>query len=796
MTCQSTCQIRAALGALPAVAALALAVPVAAAHADAPQTQNAAPPSPPPDGSSPPAERTSLEPVLVTARHKPEALFEVPIAVTVVGEHELDAWHVGSLRDVGESAPNTLFQKQGGSATTVQYNIRGVAAGGTSPQLDSGVALYLDGLYIGRAANTVLGMWDVDRVEVLRGPQGTLFGRNATGGAINVTTSAPQGSLGGTVRQGVGNYGLTSTQLAVDTPTVAGLSARLALSHSEHAGYTRNTAPQRTVDFGPDFGAITTHDSFDDERSDSAKLALRYTGVPGLTLDYKLFHMDWQGTQPARQLVTLDPADAARIKFDQQPSLPGGGTHVIDTRPLDALPGGLDSPSKYRAVVQGFNAQYRVDDKHRFVFVAGQSRYDSRSGGNGIDGNAFVDPQGSGRPTFLTFSLNNVEQSQLTQDLQWQASDGGIDWLLGLFSSRERIHSNNPVMSSSLGQTTFDPVHVITDADYRLGSDSLAHNDSLAAYGNASLPLGNWVLAVGLRHSRDQREEDIIRGGLSADGSDIRFRGLVASYSGSKTNFDLSGSYRLDTDSRAYLRYATGYLAGGTLLGQPFGAEDIASAEAGLKAELARSLSINAAVFVQQRRHLQAQIFDIAAGGYRMLNAGTGRSQGLELELHWQAGEALRIDASYGLIAVHNQNGVRPLQPRQTAFLAAEWKFVPWSSGARPSVQFDTSLRSAISRPECPLGTTADPLQGCTQLQNADWALDRRARIPGFATIGLRGNLAGVHMPGQMLGRISLWVRNLSDRRQREYMFSLGNKTSLATFSAPRTAGLDLALDF
>ena len=745
-------------------------------------------------------QRTSLETVLVTARRKLEPLQETPVAVTVIGEIELEDWHVSGMRAVAESSPNVLLQRQSGAASVIQYNIRGIASGGVTPQLDPGVAMYLDGMYMGRSGSTLINLWDVERVEVLRGPQGTLFGRNATGGAVNIISNSPQGSFGGALKQSLGNYGLTNTQLAADTPAADGFSARLALGHSEHQPYVRNPATPRTVDFGGDIGRLTTSRGFDDERVDSAKIALRYSGIKQLALDYKLFYLDWRGTQPARQLSSLDPADAAAIKFDQQPQLPGAGTQVLDAKARDAVPAGLDTAGRSISLAQGITARYQLGARHKLQYTLSHSRFDARAGGTGIDGNAFVDPNGSGLPTFLSFGFGHTRQSQVAQEMQLQGGAGAWDWMLGLFSFRERVYSNFPIMSLSMGpgQSTFGAQRPITDLDYLVGWEARSDNRSKALYGSTSLTLGDWMLTAGLRNSLDQRDENLIRGGLAfGDGGlALKYRNRMGHYSGRKTDVDVSAKLRVTPTTHTYLRYATGYLSGGILLDRPFGREDVTSLEAGLKAELTPQLRVNAAVFVMERRNLQAQVFDAGAGGVYMLNAGTGRSHGLELEAQWRPNASLRVSASYGYFALRSQNGVRSIQPSQTAFLAGTWTFATLAGGARPSIQIDTSWHSTIYRPECPVGAQSDPLRGCTQMQNADWALDQRLRMRAHAVVGLRAGVADFALPGEMTGRLNLWIRNLANSREGEYLFTLGNKTSLTTFEPPRTLGLDFTVDF
>ena len=741
------------------------------------------------------AEVTSLPPVLVSANRVLEPLQDVPLAVTVVAGAAIEGLWTGGFQQGGQTVPNVYLQRPAGDATAIQYNIRGISAGATSPQLDAGVALYLDGVYLGRPAPTVFDFSDLERVEVLRGPQGTLFGHNATGGALNMVSHAPTGVFGASADLSLGDDRFRSARVVLDLPVAAGLAARISLGSQARDGYARNSAVPRTVDFGPVFGTVMTSPRFGDEHRDGARLALRYTGVRGLALDFRGEYSSFKGAPMPLQLLSIDPADARLIKFDQQPSLPGVGTQALGFERLDAVPAGLASRTSLRMQGQSLSAEYALDDQQSLKFIGGWRGYRKFSGGHGVDGNAFVDPQGSGDPSFLTYTLARTQQRQSSQELQWIGRAGALNWIAGLFHFQEQVDFDNPLMSAGLGNATFAPVSPITDLDYLFGQQTRARNQSSAVYAHGRYLHGAWTFSAGLRETQDRREELLLRAGQSPGTLDLKYRGLDSRYRGSKLDRDAAIGYALAPGTNAYLKLATGYVSGGALLGVPFRPEDLRTVELGLKSELGL-LRIDAAVFEQRRTHSQMQIFDVQAGGYTLLNAGTNSASGLELESTWQPLPVLRMHAAYGLIHTRNQNGVRSFQPRQTLHLDGEYRFDRWSNGVLPSLRIGANWRDAAYRLECPIGSTRDPQLGCTHLEAADRALDRQLVLKAHATLNARFSLANLPLGEAGSAKLALWARNLTNSRPLSYVFTLGNKTALGTYEDPRSVGLDLSLAY
>jgi len=193
------------------------------------------------------AERQRIEQIVVTARKRAELLEETPISVTALGENALRESNVTRLNQITELVPNLQFDSDGGTSSTARVYIRGIGINDTIMTNQPGVGIYVDGVYMARSQGSVLDVVDVAQLEVLRGPQGTLFGKNTAGGAINITTVKPQQDFGGWVQVRPGNYGRIDTRLVLDVPIDLGwfedkLFTRFSFASLYHDGYQYNAA--------------------------------------------------------------------------------------------------------------------------------------------------------------------------------------------------------------------------------------------------------------------------------------------------------------------------------------------------------------------------------------------------------------------------------------------------------------------------------------------------------------------------------------------------------------------------
>jgi iron complex outermembrane receptor protein len=186
-----------------------------------------------------------LEEVIFTAQHREQNIQDVPIAVTALNAQQLEAAGIFDPATVALNIPGMSYAEF--SPGQAMISIRGITSADDGAGLDNSVALFLDGVYIGRQAGINFDMFDLERIEVLKGPQGTLFGRNAIAGAINVITSKPQNEFGAKVRLTVGNEGILRYQGLITGGLTENLSAKLVYNHREHDGFVRNTLLEKDV---------------------------------------------------------------------------------------------------------------------------------------------------------------------------------------------------------------------------------------------------------------------------------------------------------------------------------------------------------------------------------------------------------------------------------------------------------------------------------------------------------------------------------------------------------------------
>ena len=188
------------------------------------------------------SDEAVLEEIVVTARKKEEPLQETPVAVTALTSETIERINATDLTDLHLRAPNVLISTTGSFNSSASVFIRGIGNADIDSTIDPPVAILMDGVYIPRPANNSLDLFDIEQIEVLRGPQGTLFGRNTTAGAINYRTRRPSGELGMRANITVGEYGRRDVRVAAEAPIVEDkFNAKVAVFSQEYDGYFRNT---------------------------------------------------------------------------------------------------------------------------------------------------------------------------------------------------------------------------------------------------------------------------------------------------------------------------------------------------------------------------------------------------------------------------------------------------------------------------------------------------------------------------------------------------------------------------
>ena len=737
----------------------------------------------------------AVEEVIVNARKTEENVQQVPTAITALTAQDLSDLKIANISQVGQTVPNLNIQNQFGSASAPQFYMRGVASGSLKFQIDSGIALYVDGVYLGRPAGTAFDLADIASVEVLRGPQGSLFGRNSTGGAINMITAAPTGEFGGHVEAGFGNYGSQRDKVTIDLPEDEGFAARLTYLHSELDGYARNEA-RAAYQLPAPFGRERTAKRFGMDETDAVGAAFQYTGLDGLKVDYRFDYTDKTASQLAAQLIGITPAGEGAL--GAVPSVVASGSSVA------GVPGGvqggrqssysLDFSGESKLRIQGHSlaVEYALNDSVSIKNILAYRSMDEDVGINDVDGGAYTL---DGVPFGLLSSAQQRDQSQWSDELQLFGSTDQLDWIGGLFWFKEKGDDDNPVYIMSAYPPGADRYSVFGVPEYFAGSNGSIENTSKAAFAHVTWHTTDDLdLSAGVRYTKDERHEYVIAAGSVVEqAADADFN---------NTDWDVSATYKINPDINIYGKISTGYLSGGVVNGNTFEPEKIKSYEVGLKSQyFDNRLRLNLTGFYTEREHLQLLQFNdgsntaLPAGTF-LVDGGESKQNGVELEITAAPVDDLTLTANYGHVNDHIDNGLRPQSAKNNAYLAAQYTLLHLDGGSRIDFRIDGTWVDDHYQTACKVGDTATS-EGCVEGPASELAdeLDRAATSKASWLVGARLSLVDVPLGDTIKGRVSLWGRNLTDSDEIEFSRDVGNAV-VGTYQIPRTYGIDFSADF
>jgi iron complex outermembrane receptor protein len=690
MTTQSFDTARVLLCATVCAAALAGASPVLAQESTSPSASAA-------------LATNKVEEVVVTARRRSERLIDVPIAVTVLSGDDLQRRQIDSVSQLQQAAPSLNVLPGFTGNATPGFSLRGLRTSSIQATQDGTTAVYLDEYVLERVQGLNAALYDLDSVEVLNGPQGTLFGRNSIGGAVLLTTKAPQAKFGGYVDASVGNYNLRTLEGAVNLPISDKLQIRAAGRLVKHDGYTLNLADGRHYDDANTLdGRVTIRfQATDTLRND---LLLTAMGEHENGVAYRLGYINTVGSTLGAKLLTtqaqLAGTDFHTGSFNAQPGGNGHNTNVETKTVVDTLTWDI-APNLTLKNIAG----WRKTKSHIY------GDFD----GTPFDGNS---------------SIDSVDVNQYSEEVQLQGRAFGdsLSYSTGLFYFRE---SGLAETFSYTGGTT---------------RDSLGHvrNTSKAAYAQATYKvpfIPKLSLTGGIRETGDNRQlaaQSYANGVCrQLDLNKVQPPNCLFNF-GIKSNvttWTLSADYKLNDDTLVYIAHRKGYRAGSNNLTSsdylgytPAGPEFVIDTEVGLKTRWAWSGmtgSFNFAAFHSDYTDIQVSIkkpFDLGGGNITVTtttaNAAAATIKGAEAEFTVKPIPALTIGGFASYTDAHYDNFVNSGVDRSkdqfigaakySAGLNVNWIALSSERLGQFSVGADGNYRSGIALQ----GTNVDPASG------------------------------------------------------------------------------------
>jgi iron complex outermembrane receptor protein len=691
----------------------------------------------------------TLEEVVVSARMRDEDLRDVPISIVAIGAEALAQRGATELRNLSDVVPNVIIGTSNQERRT-NLVIRGISTEARSIGQETGVGVYLDGVYTGRAETYNQRLPDIAQVEFLRGPQGTIFGKNTIAGAISLTTLKPSDEFAGSLSLDGGNYGHAEAVGFLSGPLKEGvLFGKIAAYGLTEDGYARN--------------------EFNDTRAgsklqDGVRVQLRAT--------------------PSDQLEVSFSADVNRIDSEPYRAEVTRGTFG-------------NEPGPYT-----FNEAYKSWEHIDYSGAALTVNYALASGHSLTSITAFRKSQWDtlGDETWNGFKHAWAEYEQssdyASQELRLSSPSGEkLDYVIGLYYSYQESDTHTPVfigdgladiLGIPYGWKSFDQRADVT-------------TDGYAAFANATYHFADrWAATVGGRYTYEQKDLNFQQFDPNGLGFVPNIGPLSDDYSGGEFTPTASLMYSLNPSWNFYATYSSGYKSGGfnvdvlsTANNIAFDAERVDNFELGAKAALFNGRAqANLAVFYMDYQDLQVTQYDPATFANYIGNAANASVSGIEFDLVAQPTAHLNISAGLGLLDASfdrfiEQYGVDlkgndlPFAPSFSASLAAEYSW-SISSAVGAFVRVEGAYRDETS----------------PDVQN-----DPRNRLESYTLMNAR---AGLRLGDGWT--LEAYARNLTDelyavnrstqRPLLSFLPPFAYDETTTSFGAPRTYGIKLTTRF
>jgi iron complex outermembrane recepter protein len=698
-----------------------------------------------------------LEQVTVTAQKVSEDLQRIPISMSALTAESIEKKNITDMVGVAQNSPSISFAPNPGSSNTLILYMRGQgAAVPNAPSSEGGIGLYQDGFYIGRPSGITFDLADLDRVEVLRGPQGTLYGRNSTGGAVNLISRRPSGELGFRQTLDFGTRDKFRSLTTIDLPRWNTLSTKFTLLKSSIDGYVKNAGS------GHDFG---------EQEQQGGRLQLRWDPAQALSVDYFMDYGEIADTPTYYQNASLEGLTIQGYPY----------THADRPRDRAYRPVDLDS-SHTRNEAHGLTVAWDASEAITIKSLTGYRKMVS-------DGNSDLVEAITVAPGVPLHGAGSAltRSHQFSQELQLLGTPSeALRYVGGLYYFDEHV--------------SYDTLNDLPD--YFLVSQQISSTDSssIAAFGQVTWtpPVleDNLELTLGARYTRDKRDSDrfIAMNGLILE--DGAATGSTANLTFSRFNPMFTANYRWTDSISSYAKVATGYRAGGTYEGAPtgqfelgaFGPEDVTTYEIGLKSDWwDQSLRINAAIFDSHYDDLQIYIPIDPSDATRALfyNIGKANVRGLEVDVAWAVTEDIQLSLAYAYLdptfkqvdvvpgSIYD-NAANPLSPYRVGDNLKGLFALPYAPGDSLSAGVDyTFLRFASAE----LALHLDYRWESETYSGAVGGPD----VPGRQfdvrpSYGLfNGNLTlAVDLPRGDRAKISVWGKNIFDHQYRQHVIANG----------------------
>lgn len=784
-----------------------------------------------------------LEEVLVTAQKKVESLQDTPIALDAFNQEALEKEGIGNVGDLANNVPALTIQPFPINTTTLRIYIRGIGLIDAQITQDPPVGVYIDGAYIARSSSLATEISDLQRIEVLRGPQGTLYGRNSTGGAVNLITQRPDPD-GMKFKQNLtfGDRSLLTSRTNVNLPIGNAAAIKLAYLKKSVDGYIRNTGE------GGDFGDSDTEAyrfDFGWDITESFRLDYAYDNseVNNTNLTYSHIRPSDPVANPNADagiaLVNLLNSGARQF-FDFN----------LDEKRPDRIHSGVAMPESLNEVEgHQITVNWSVSDQLEIKYIYAQRElYDftptvlatgARTDGYRVDNEALLGfpvtetpgdtaiclPVCAGRSRFYESFAPDIDQEQFSHELQLSGFLGPLSYITGLYYFEEDARQrpgvighllSAPLGSDEDGNNTGNRIEILNQSRIDI------ENTAMAAFAQISwrpqILDERLNLTVGFRHSEDTRKARAQRRNVTflvipgdgdnkdRDNNDVGIQLTDAFYdtTGDREfaddSYSVIAEYEFSDDVNLYIKRNEAYKSGGfntreqispegaERFRKGFAPEKVIAYELGVKSRLWNNrVQINADVFQQDFEDQQLN-FSVpnTFSDTTVANAGESTLKGFEMDTTWLASENLMLIINYAYLDSHVEPSRNPLSGE------VEGGFVFDSAPMHAyTVAVDWTLWHGSYGQRFGINSTysfTDERNGGGRVEFADFRADRQDE---YAVLNVRAGLYDTPLMGGTLD-MAVWGKNILDEE-----YSVNNVHNLpqagrsVMFGEPRSVGVD-----
>ncbi|TFH68707.1 TonB-dependent receptor [Gammaproteobacteria bacterium LSUCC0057] len=724
--------------------------------------------------AAPAVGAAQLEEITVTAQYRAENVQDVPIAITAMSGDMMAKADISDLTGIAERTPGLTYMEFSPGQTIP--SLRGISSADDGAGLDNSAALFLDGVYIGRSAGINFDMYDLERVEVLRGPQGTLFGRNAIGGAISVVSAKPSQET--RLKAGItaGNEGIFRAQALASGGLTDNLAGKLTVSHRQHDGFVDN---------------VLLGTELQDEDSTSVRGQLLFSGDSS----------EW--------LLTVDSMEDDRADM--------GRTAIVNNAPLTniAAANGVTGPRQNASPKDGYSSRDTSGISLQGDFDLGNGTLTTITALRKAETDWSMASAGVSLGPVAPFDevMDDIveEIDTFSQEIRWSSTVGdNINYTVGAFYFTEETDRTEIFRTTVEG--SYDGFALVSLGDQATRGNDYTRTEnettSYALFGQADWTISEQLsLSIGARFTRDEKDyvatavncaqvvdgtndgspfEDWAGcGGVGASGLNIVAESFRVTPSDSWNDFSpkIALNYTPSEGTMIYGTISKGFKSGGfagsqgveSAASNPVDPEEVINYEVGFKSDLSDTLRVNASLFMMDYTDLQIVRFgpvpDSEFGTFQTTNIGEADITGVETEFTWYASDNLRFSGFYAYL----ESEANDLSFNGNDYSGASLRSAPKNS---------YSLAANYTLPAS-YGTWEFSLDyNFTDEQTTDFAdtrigIDDRALVNGYISLTSLDEAWD----------ISLWGKNVTDEDYLTHMYVIG-PGGIGVWGAPATFGV------